>query len=103
LIHRPIVRGQARIWLSFSPDLKHWGDHRTLIKTRHAYWDCHRVGLACQPIETAAISVNISFSLLKKLEFMKGRAVKVCAKAGIGRKSGQKKRVFLQIFNKSAL
>ena len=52
LLHRPIVRSQAHIWLSFSPDLKHWGDHRTLIKTRHAYWDCHRVGLACQPIET---------------------------------------------------
>ena len=53
LINRPIVRGQAHIWLSFSPDLKHWGDHRPLIKTRDAYWDCHRVGLACQPIETA--------------------------------------------------
>jgi beta-1,4-mannooligosaccharide/beta-1,4-mannosyl-N-acetylglucosamine phosphorylase len=52
LIHRPIVRGQAHIWISFSPDLKHWGDHRTLIRTRDAYWDCHRVGLACQPIET---------------------------------------------------
>jgi len=53
LIHRPIVRGEAHIWLSFSPDLKHWGDHRTLIRTRAAYWDCHRVGLACQPVETA--------------------------------------------------
>jgi beta-1,4-mannooligosaccharide/beta-1,4-mannosyl-N-acetylglucosamine phosphorylase len=52
LIHRPIVRGEAHIWLSFSPDLKHWGDHRALIRTRAAYWDCHRVGLACQPIET---------------------------------------------------
>ena len=52
LIHRPIVRGEAHIWLSFSPDLKHWGDHRTLIMTRHAYWDSHRVGLACQPVET---------------------------------------------------
>ena len=52
LIHRPIVRGEAHIWISFSPDLKHWGDHRALIKTRSAYWDCHRVGLGCQPIET---------------------------------------------------
>lgn len=52
LIHRPIVRGEAHMWLSFSPDLKHWGDHRLLVKTRPAYWDCHRVGLACQPIET---------------------------------------------------
>ncbi len=52
LIHRPIVRGEAHMWISFSPDLKHWGDHRPLIRTRHAYWDGHRVGLACQPIET---------------------------------------------------
>jgi len=52
LIHRPIVRGEAHMWISFSPDLIHWGHHRPLIMTRHAYWDCHRVGLACQPIET---------------------------------------------------
>jgi predicted GH43/DUF377 family glycosyl hydrolase len=52
LIHRPIVRGEAHMWISFSPDLKHWGDHRPLIMTRSAYWDNHRVGLACQPIET---------------------------------------------------
>lgn len=53
LIHRPVVRGEAHIWLSFSPDLKHWGDHMALIRTRPAYWDCHRVGLACQPVETS--------------------------------------------------
>jgi beta-1,4-mannooligosaccharide/beta-1,4-mannosyl-N-acetylglucosamine phosphorylase len=52
LLHRPIVRGEAHIWLSLSPDLKHWGDHQLLIHTRPAYWDTHRVGLACQPIET---------------------------------------------------
>jgi predicted GH43/DUF377 family glycosyl hydrolase len=52
VIHRPVVRGEAHMWLSFSPDLKHWGDHQLLIRTRPAYWDCHRVGLACQPIET---------------------------------------------------
>ncbi len=52
LIHRPIVRGEAHMWISFSPDLKHWGDHRPLIMTRSAYWDCHRVGLGCQPVET---------------------------------------------------
>lgn len=53
LVHRPIVRGEAHMWISFSPDLKHWGDHRLMIRTRPGYWDCHRVGLACQPIETA--------------------------------------------------
>lgn len=53
LIHRPIVRREAHMWISFSPDLKHWGDHRLLIRTRYAYWDGRRVGLACQPIETS--------------------------------------------------
>jgi len=51
LIHRPRVRGEAHIWLSLSPDLKHWGDHRVLLKTRPACWDGARIGLACQPIE----------------------------------------------------
>jgi len=40
--------------------------------------------------------------IAEKLEFMKGRAVKVCAKAGIGRKVGFQKSVFVQIFNKPA-
>ncbi|HBG27535.1 MAG: glycosidase [Planctomycetes bacterium GWF2_41_51] len=51
LIHRPIVRGEAHMWISMSPDLKHWGDHRILMRTRHAFWDGARIGLACQPIE----------------------------------------------------
>jgi len=52
LIHRPIVRGQAHMWISFSPDLKHWGDHQLLVHTRQGYWDGERVGLACQPLKT---------------------------------------------------
>ncbi len=52
LIHRPIIRGEAHIWLSLSPDLKHWGDHRVLLPTRPGWWDGRRVGLGTQPIET---------------------------------------------------
>ncbi len=52
LIHRPIIRGEAHVWISFSPDLKHWGDHRVLLPTRPGWWDNHKVGLATQPIET---------------------------------------------------
>ena len=51
LIHRPIVRGEAHMWIGLSPDLKHWGDHRPLMQTRHAYWDGVRIGLGAQPIE----------------------------------------------------
>jgi hypothetical protein len=35
--------------------------------------------------------------IAEKLEFMKGQAVKVCAKARNGRKMGHKKRVFVKI------
>jgi predicted GH43/DUF377 family glycosyl hydrolase len=52
LIHRPIIRREAHIWMSFSPDLKHWGDHRVLLHTRPGWWDGRRVGLGAQPIET---------------------------------------------------
>ncbi len=38
--------------------------------------------------------------IAEKLDFRKGRAVKVCAKARIGRKVRHKKRVFVQIFKK---
>ncbi|RLE30669.1 glycosidase [Candidatus Acetothermia bacterium] len=52
LIHRPIIRGEAHIWISFSPDLRYWGEHRVLLPVRPGWWDCHRVGLGPPPIET---------------------------------------------------
>lgn len=52
LIHRPIIRGEGHIWISFSPDLEHWGGHRILLPTRAGWWDSHRVGLGAPPIET---------------------------------------------------
>lgn len=52
LIHRPIIRGEAHIWISTSPDLRFWGEHRVLIPARPGWWDCHRVGLGPPPLET---------------------------------------------------
>lgn len=52
LIHRPIIRGEAHIWISFSPDLKYWGDHKMVIPARAGSWDASRVGLGPPPIET---------------------------------------------------
>lgn len=54
LIHRPIIRGEAHIWISFSPDLEYWGNHRMLIPVRPGWWDSTRVGLGPPPIETEA-------------------------------------------------
>lgn len=52
LIHRPIIRGEQHVWISFSPDLTHWGDHEILLPRRSGWWDDAKVGLGPQPIET---------------------------------------------------
>lgn len=52
LINRPTIEGRADIWVSFSPDLKYWGDHRVLLRARHRSWDSERVGIGPPPIET---------------------------------------------------
>lgn len=56
LIHRPIgtfPANRANIWVSFSPDLKHWGDHTVVLEARRgAWWDANKIGLSPQPIET---------------------------------------------------
>jgi predicted GH43/DUF377 family glycosyl hydrolase len=53
LLHRPTGPVGHHIWLSFSPDLRHWGGHRHILEARHgAWWDAGRVGLAAPPIET---------------------------------------------------
>ena len=56
MIHRPVATGGsgAHIWLSFSPDLIHWGDHRILLQARRgAWWDANRIGVGPPPLETA--------------------------------------------------
>jgi predicted GH43/DUF377 family glycosyl hydrolase len=56
LIHRPVSTNSitgAHIWLSWSPDLKHWGDHLVLIHARQGgWWDANRVGLGPPPLLT---------------------------------------------------
>jgi predicted GH43/DUF377 family glycosyl hydrolase len=57
LIHRPVAttpRQTADIWLSWSPDLRHWGDHAILLGARDGgYWDAHKVGLCAPPLLTS--------------------------------------------------
>ena len=54
LIHRPMTPLGAHIWISYSPDLRHWGGHRVMMEARKgAWWDANKIGLSCPPIETA--------------------------------------------------
>jgi predicted GH43/DUF377 family glycosyl hydrolase len=55
MIHRPSpLRGGAHMWMSFSPDLRHWGDHTMLLEARDgAWWDAGKIGLGPPPLETS--------------------------------------------------
>ena len=53
MIHRPTWIERAHIWISYSPDLKHWGTHRTILMARHgAWWDAEKIGLSPPLIKT---------------------------------------------------
>jgi len=54
LIHRPFSPSSyAHIWISFSPDLKHWGEYTVLMEARRgAWWDSRKIGLCSPPVAT---------------------------------------------------
>lgn len=56
MLHRPVPAFSAmgaHIWISFSPDLKHWGDHQILIHARQGgWWDANKIGLSPPPLLT---------------------------------------------------
>jgi predicted GH43/DUF377 family glycosyl hydrolase len=55
LIHRPVTGLGAHIWISYSTDLRHWGDHKMILEARRgAWWDANKIGLSPPPIETSA-------------------------------------------------
>ena len=53
-LHRPsgVDLGGNFIWISRSPDLLHWGDHRCIATTRRDGWDSQRIGAGAAPIRT---------------------------------------------------
>jgi beta-1,2-mannobiose phosphorylase / 1,2-beta-oligomannan phosphorylase len=53
LIHRPVSAPGAHMWMSYSPDLRHWGSHRLMLEARRGgWWDANKIGLSPPPIET---------------------------------------------------
>lgn len=56
MLHRPVSRSPhipANIWISYSPDLRHWGDHREIVHAREgSWWDANKIGLSAPPLET---------------------------------------------------
>lgn len=53
LIHRPVSGPRAHMWISYSPDLRHWGSHKLMLESRRgSWWDANKIGLSPPPIET---------------------------------------------------
>jgi predicted GH43/DUF377 family glycosyl hydrolase len=53
MIHRPVSGARAHMWLSYSADLKRWGDSKIMMEARYgAWWDATKIGLSPPPIET---------------------------------------------------
>jgi predicted GH43/DUF377 family glycosyl hydrolase len=40
------------IWISYSSDLRYWGEAKAIMETRPGYWDMEKIGLGASPIET---------------------------------------------------
>lgn len=54
MIHRPVTTLGAHMWISFSPDLRHWGSHKIMLEARRGgWWDANKIGLCSPPIETS--------------------------------------------------
>ncbi|PCI46918.1 MAG: glycosidase [Alphaproteobacteria bacterium] len=54
MIHRPTTPKYSHIWISFSPDLRHWGDHQMILRARRGpWWDSDKVGLSPPVIKTS--------------------------------------------------
>ncbi len=53
MIHRPLTTLGAHVWISYSPDLRHWGSHNMILPARRgAWWDANKIGLCTPLIET---------------------------------------------------
>jgi predicted GH43/DUF377 family glycosyl hydrolase len=53
MVHRPVGPFGAHIWISYSPDLRHWGSHKLILEARRgAWWDANKIGLSPPLIET---------------------------------------------------
>ncbi len=54
-LDRPFESGRSgNIWISFSPDLIHWGQSECILQSRNFAWDSGKIGPGAPPIKTDA-------------------------------------------------
>lgn len=55
------------IWISYSPDLVHWGDSKVIIKPLAYHWDEMKIGPGAPPIKTGKGWLNIYHGVFKTM------------------------------------
>ncbi|MCX6375698.1 MAG: glycosidase [Armatimonadetes bacterium] len=48
MLHRTF----PNIWIAYSEDMKHWHDHKLLMRVQPGCWDCDRIGAGAPPMKT---------------------------------------------------
>jgi len=56
------------IWISYSPDLIHWGNSRVVIKPQQYHWDEMKIGPGAPPIKTEYGWLNIYHGVFKTMD-----------------------------------
>ena len=56
------------IWISYSPDLVHWGDARVVIRPASYHWDEMKVGPGATPLRTDRGWLNIYHGVFKTMD-----------------------------------
>ena len=56
------------IWISYSPDLVHWGDSRLVLRPLTYHWDEMKVGPGATPIRTPEGWLNIYHGVFKTMD-----------------------------------
>jgi len=56
------------IWISFSPDLRHWGDSRIVMKPVTYHWDEMKIGPGAPPIRTDKGWLSIYHGVAKTMD-----------------------------------
>jgi predicted GH43/DUF377 family glycosyl hydrolase len=56
------------IWISYSPDLIHWGDSRVVIKPLKYHWDEMKIGPGAPPVKTETGWLNIFHGVFKTMD-----------------------------------
>lgn len=56
------------IWISYSPDLVHWGDSKIVMKPLPYHWDEMKIGPGAPPIKTPKGWLNIFHGVFKTMD-----------------------------------